>query len=147
MSEKFRLEWSSDRKACYVRGPFSLGLEIDHDDYEDDTDIDIEKLLKLLNEYWKPQEVTVNEGDILPFDEQCKWVRKQIKQVAQTVRAMHRHPEFTSVHSQGEEILQLAYRHLEDASMRMGKAIQAYDGGKSADSDAVSIYDESRKCI
>ena len=27
--------------------------------------------------------------------------------------------------------LTLAYRHLEDASMRLGKAIQAYDGGAS----------------
>lgn len=30
----------------------------------------------------------------------------------------------------------LAYRHLEDARMRMGKVIQAYEGG-------VSIYDKS----
>lgn len=29
----------------------------------------------------------------------------------------------------------LAYRHLEDASMRLGKVIQAYDGG-------VSVYDK-----
>lgn len=27
--------------------------------------------------------------------------------------------------------LQLAYRHLEDARMRVGKDVQAYDGGKS----------------
>ena len=27
--------------------------------------------------------------------------------------------------------LKLAYRHLEDARMRIGKVIQAYDGGKS----------------
>lgn len=27
--------------------------------------------------------------------------------------------------------LQLAYRHLEDARMRLGKAVQAYDGGES----------------
>ena len=31
--------------------------------------------------------------------------------------------------------LMLAYRHLEDASMRLGKAIQAHDGG-------VSVYDK-----
>jgi hypothetical protein len=30
----------------------------------------------------------------------------------------------------------LAYRHLEDASMRLGKVIQALDGG-------VSVYDKS----
>lgn len=32
--------------------------------------------------------------------------------------------------------IMLAYRHLEDASMRLGKAIQAYDGG-------VSVYDKN----
>jgi hypothetical protein len=32
--------------------------------------------------------------------------------------------------------LTLAYRHLEDSSMRLGKAIQAYDGGKS-------VYDKN----
>lgn len=32
--------------------------------------------------------------------------------------------------------LTLAYRHLEDASMRLGKAIQAADGG-------VSVYDKA----
>ena len=32
--------------------------------------------------------------------------------------------------------LTLAYRHLEDASMRLGKAIQAIDGG-------VSVYDKA----
>lgn len=31
--------------------------------------------------------------------------------------------------------LMLTYRHLEDASMRLGKAIQAHDGG-------VSVYDK-----
>jgi hypothetical protein len=31
----------------------------------------------------------------------------------------------------------LAYRHLEDASMRLGKAIQAIDGG-------VSVYDRTQ---
>ncbi len=33
--------------------------------------------------------------------------------------------------------LMLAYRHLEDASMRLGKAIQAADGGDSASPSAV----------
>lgn len=40
---------------------------------------------------------------------------------------------------EGEVIanLTLAYRHLEDASMRLGKAIQAADGG-------VSVYDKAQ---
>jgi hypothetical protein len=41
----------------------------------------------------------------------------------------------------GEAIanLMLAYRHIEDAAMRLGKAIQAHDGGKSVydDKDAM----------
>jgi hypothetical protein len=39
--------------------------------------------------------------------------------------------------TEGEAIanVMLAYRHLEDASMRLGKALQALDGG-------VSVYDK-----
>ncbi|MGH3428501.1 MAG: hypothetical protein ACRDQZ_13190 [Mycobacteriales bacterium] len=37
-------------------------------------------------------------------------------------------------HGETMENLWLAYRHLEDASMRLGKAIQSRDGG-------VSVYD------
>jgi hypothetical protein len=53
-----------------------------------------------------------------------------IKTVAADVLALK------SVCDNGEAIanVMLAYRHLEDASMRLGKAIQALDGG-------VSVYD------
>jgi hypothetical protein len=34
-------------------------------------------------------------------------------------------------HSEMKANLKLAYRHLEDARMRIGKAVQAFDGGKS----------------
>ena len=34
-------------------------------------------------------------------------------------------------HDEMHANLTLAYRHLEDAAMRIGKAIQAFDGGKS----------------
>jgi hypothetical protein len=45
---------------------------------------------------------------------------------------------FRNGEDRGEVIanLMLAYRHLEDASMRLGKAIQARDGG-------VSVYDRA----
>lgn len=45
-----------------------------------------------------------------------------------------RHP---NDETKGEMIanIMLAYRHLEDARMRLGKVIQAYEGG-------VSIYDK-----
>lgn len=46
--------------------------------------------------------------------------------------------ERSKVEDRGEVIasLTLCYRHLEDASMRLGKAIQAHDGG-------VSVYDKA----
>ena len=34
-------------------------------------------------------------------------------------------------HSEMKANIMLAYRHLEDARMRLGKVIQAYDGGTS----------------
>ena len=40
-------------------------------------------------------------------------------------------PENAPDDSERKANLQLAYRHLEDARMRIGKAIQAYDGGTS----------------
>lgn len=40
--------------------------------------------------------------------------------------------------------LMLAYRHLEDASMRLGKAVQAYDGGKSCYTPKETIGDIRR---
>jgi hypothetical protein len=46
-------------------------------------------------------------------------------------------PQDAPAADRGEMIanVMLAYRHLEDARMRLGKAIQAYDGG-------VSVYDK-----
>ena len=64
---------------------------------------------------------------------QCEEFRRQLKPIAEDLHGR----------SQGEERgevmdnLILAYRHLEDASMRLGKAIQAIDGG-------VSVYDRAQ---
>lgn len=57
--------------------------------------------------------------------------RANIKSLAADVLALK------SGMSDGEAIanVMLAYRHLEDASMRLGKVIQALDGG-------VSVYDK-----
>jgi hypothetical protein len=77
-----------------------------------------------------------------PFDQTCKLLRTQIKEIAKEVLAAHDvaalyHPEDISplepVHNLSEmhANLTLAYRHLEDAAMRLGKAIQAFDGGQS----------------
>jgi hypothetical protein len=61
--------------------------------------------------------------------------RVQIKAVAAAVLAIK--TELTGPDWDGEAIanIMLAYRHLEDASMRLGKCIQALNGG-------VSVYDK-----
>jgi hypothetical protein len=68
-------------------------------------------------------------------------VRKKIKATAadlNNLKSIVQASEVEQVENRGEVManLTLAYRHLEDASMRMGKAIQAADGG-------VSVYDAS----
>lgn len=68
--------------------------------------------------------------------------RKQIKAVAETVAELRKlcHPAeranpLSPVGAETAPNIVLAYRHLEDASMRLGKAIQSEDGG-------VSVYDK-----
>lgn len=64
---------------------------------------------------------------------ECEAFRVRLKSIADNLGA----------YRQGEtrpEVIAnvtLAYRHLEDASMRLGKAIQAIDGG-------VSVYDKTQ---
>jgi hypothetical protein len=71
------------------------------------------------------------------FDERCFEARGMIKAWAKNVIALKSHPVFEEEIPQwqdrGEMIANvvLAYRHMEDAAMRLGKAIQAFDGGKS----------------
>ncbi len=69
------------------------------------------------------------------FDEKCTEVRKEIKSLAAAVKALmtHHDPGVSGVSDNGEmkANIMLAYRHMEDAAMRIGKAVQAYDGGKS----------------
>ena len=72
------------------------------------------------------------------FIEQCQDVRAKLEELKTAVWALRKHSDFDgdenpSVMDRGEMIANiiLAYRHLEDARMRMGKAIQARDGGKS----------------
>lgn len=82
--------------------------------------------------------------DTLPFKDACNSFRAELKGVAKRVLMLKRHKaitasslEYSSQKSDTGEMISnivLAYRHLEDASMRLGKAIQAFDGG-------VSCYD------
>jgi len=68
----------------------------------------------------------------------CEELRRRIKSIAEDCGAL-RGPFAAGVLPPGEAIanVTLAYRHLEDASMRLGKAIQVLDGG-------VSVYDREQ---
>jgi hypothetical protein len=65
--------------------------------------------------------------------EECEALRREIKPIAERLRLLWS-PNFMD---EANANVLLAYRHLEDASMRLGKAIQAIDGG-------VSVYDISQ---
>ena len=60
-----------------------------------------------------------------------------LKIYAATVKNLMGHPRFSQPPEAGCDYgemkanIMLAYRHIEDAMMRLGKAIQAFDGGKS----------------
>ena len=89
----------------------------------------------------------MNSQEIVPkkkmgFCETARALRAQIKTVAKELWAMQDRmsytedlPDDTHDTSEMNANVILAYRHLEDAAMRLGKAIQAYDGG-------VSVYDK-----
>ncbi|KKN28902.1 hypothetical protein LCGC14_0849550 [marine sediment metagenome] len=76
------------------------------------------------------------------FKEDCFALRVLMQTTeGQLMRVLHDHPAFNStgpdkqtVEPQRGEMkacLMIAYRHLQDARMRVGKAIEAYDGGTS----------------
>ena len=65
------------------------------------------------------------------FDEECKQLRELLRPIGSRILALKLQ---ASGHIDSGEMIanvQLAYRHMEDAIMRLGKAIQAFDGGKS----------------
>lgn len=71
------------------------------------------------------------------FAERAYQVRGKLRELAMEVKALQEHPIFLmeqkeiGQHSEMHANVTLAYRHLEDATMRLGKAVQAYDGGTS----------------
>ena len=69
-------------------------------------------------------------SDLRAKDEATE-LRARIKASAEAVRAIR---DGVTNHEAIANVM-LAYRHLEDASMRLGKVIQALDGG-------VSVYDK-----
>lgn len=74
------------------------------------------------------------------FKDGCFGMRADIELVKLKVKNWLSHPELMAEpiekepmnkHQEMAANLTLAYRHLEDARMRIGKAVQAYDGGQS----------------
>lgn len=71
----------------------------------------------------------------------CSFARTETKtlgnRLKDIIKYAKEHPEFDGM-DKSEMIANatLAYRHCEDVAMRLGKAIQAYEGGKS-------IYDNN----
>lgn len=68
--------------------------------------------------------------------DECFDTRKELEGLKVEVIELMEHDVFKSVPppNQAGEMkanIMLAYRHLEDARMRLGKVVQAYDGGKS----------------
>lgn len=94
------------------------------------------------------------EAQPMPFNDRCNAIRAAIKQEAQCVLSLRRlitvnqptpmadRPLLQIASDPGEMAanLTLAYRHMEDAAMRVGKAIQAWDGG-------VSCYDRQTQPV
>jgi hypothetical protein len=75
------------------------------------------------------------------FDEQAQVLRRKLKLLGDEVKELHKSAafvlpeEFEGQDSEMKANIMLSFRHIEDAAMRLGKAIQAYDGG-------VSVYDK-----
>lgn len=82
----------------------------------------------------------MNEDTKATFQVFCNDIRREVKTLAAETKllASEQVGPVLPREDRGEMIanLMLAYRHLEDASMRLGKAIQASDGG-------VSVYDRA----
>lgn len=70
---------------------------------------------------------------------QIESFRRELKPIADKANALRKTgaPDLMADPSEVYANLTLAYRHLEDASMRLGKVIQALDGG-------VSVYDKDQ---
>jgi hypothetical protein len=79
------------------------------------------------------------------FVADCNWHRKEIKRVAADVKKFLEQTKIGALNNETDGIedvgemlsnITISYRHLEDAGSRLGKAIQAKDGG-------VSVYDKA----
>lgn len=74
----------------------------------------------------------------ITMEEVCEQSRAKLLEIGSllfTVNKWHsmfqKEQRFQDEHSETHANLMLAYRHIEDARMRLGKVFQALDGGKS----------------
>ncbi len=87
-----------------------------------------------------PEQPVDPVGEEKDFPDVISNMRKLLKDDAQVVKSFMGHPVFDAEveknadHREMRANIMLAYRHLEDATMRLGKVLQAHDGG-------VSVYD------
>ena len=91
-----------------------------------------------VNEGQETGRVTLGSPPEYPnFKENCQSLRAILENNKRFAMSLMEHPDFQNEqnsknqHGEMKANIMLTYRHLEDARMRMGKAIQAYDGGKS----------------
>ena len=77
----------------------------------------------------------------MKIEEMCSELRVNVRDLGDLVRALmdddffKNEQMYTGQHGEMKANIMLAFRHLEDARMRLGKVIQAYDGG-------TSVYDK-----
>lgn len=86
--------------------------------------------------------MSTTTGEPIGFVGMCKEFRQKLdasEKHLKTQIEITKSQEAPQGADKGEMIasLMLAYRHLEDARMRMGKAIQAHEGGES-------VYDKAK---
>lgn len=77
-----------------------------------------------------------SQGEELPLKERCFRVREKIEEIKKHTASLTGSDFFLvpgelGQHAEIRDNIKLAYRHLEDAKMRIGKVIQAIDGGES----------------
>lgn len=71
------------------------------------------------------------------FKEACLKIREELKAYEGRIKNLLNDPFFngeqlfSGQHGEMKANVMLAFRHLEDLRMRLGKAIQAFDGGTS----------------
>ncbi len=74
-------------------------------------------------------------------------LREKIDNIARQVKDLHPHVPFPRIGIDAHEAhanVTLAYRHLEDARMRLGKVIQSLEGGNSCYNNQAPVVRETR---